>query len=124
MCSSDLVAIGAVASGAAGLESLASGIDFLDDLCGDSQDHHEEKRRHGSQILPNFLTDSLMERTFSINGIIRCSLSPSSCADWAMSQTVLTNPAAMARENDRRLLEDLIRQLPTQLASLHACSQH
>ena len=75
------VAIGAVASGATGLESLASGIDLLDDLCGDSQNYREEKRQHGSQILPNFLTDSLKERSFSINGIMRCTVSPSSCAD-------------------------------------------
>jgi hypothetical protein len=68
------VAIGAVASGAVNLESLACGIDALGVLCGESQGYREEKRQHGSQIVPNCLTVCLTEWNFSKNDIIACSV--------------------------------------------------
>src|SRR5260370_29994728 len=82
-----------MALGAAGLERPSSGIgalDVLDVLYGKSRSHHEETRQHQSQILPNCLTASLMERNFSMKGIMRCSVSSS-------SRAFLSTSAAFAR---------------------------
>src|SRR6266576_2176383 len=65
------VAVCPVASGAAGLESLAPDIDGFDVLYGQPRNYHKEPRQHGSQIRSNCLMGwrSLMMR------IMRCSVS-------------------------------------------------
>src|SRR6266566_996350 len=65
------VAVCPVASGAAGLESLAPDIDGFDILYGQPRNYHKEPRQHGSQIRSNCLMGwrSLMMR------IMRCSVS-------------------------------------------------
>src|SRR6266702_2690302 len=51
----DGLAVCPVASGAAGLASLAPDIDGFDVLCGEPRNYHKEPHQHGSHIRSNCL---------------------------------------------------------------------